>query len=40
MEKFATVHCGTGLYVPDKKYIKLEYHPTVVPWIQLIRSVQ
>lgn len=40
MEKFATVHCGTGLYVPDKKYIKLEYHPTVVPWIQLIRALE
>ena len=23
-----------------KKYIKLEYHPTVVPWIQLIRALE
>lgn len=40
MEQFATVRCGAGLYVPDKKYIKPEYHPTVVPWIQLIRELE
>lgn len=40
MEQFATVCCGAGLYVPDKKYIKPEYHPTVVPWIQLIRALE
>ena len=41
MEPIATVHYGCGIYVPDMKYIKHEYHPTTVySWIQTLKSIE
>lgn len=40
MEPIATVHYGCGIYVPDMKYIKPEYHPTTVyPWVRTLQSM-
>lgn len=40
MEPIATVHYGCGIYVPDIKYIKPEYHPkTVFPWVRTLQSM-
>ena len=40
MEPIATVHYGCGIYVPDMKYIKSEYHPTTVrPWVDTLQSI-
>lgn len=40
MEPIATVHYGCGIYVPDIKYIKPEYHPkTVFPWVRTLQSI-
>ena len=41
MEPIATVHYGCGIYVPDMKHIKPEYHPTkVYAWIQTLKSME
>ena len=40
MEPIATVHYGCGIYVPDMKYIKPEYHPTTVrSWVDALQSM-
>lgn len=40
MEPIATVHYGCGIYVPDIKYIKPEYHPTTVrSWVDTLQSM-
>ena len=40
MEQFAEVHYGCGIYVPDVKYIKPEYHPkTIFPWVQMLQAL-
>lgn len=40
MEPIATVHYGCGIYVPDMKYIKSEYHPTApYPWVGTLQLI-
>lgn len=40
MEPIATVHYGCGIYVPDMKYIKPEYHPTTpYPWVGTLQLI-
>lgn len=40
MESIATVHYGCGIYVPNMKYIKPEYHPTTVyPWVGTLQLI-
>ena len=40
MESIATVHYGCGIYVPNMKYIKPEYHPTTVyPWVRTLQEM-
>lgn len=39
MEQFAEVHYGCGIYVPDVKYIKPEYHPkNLMPWVETLQN--
>ena len=40
METLATVHYGCGIYIPDMKYIKPEYHPTISgAWVQALQKI-
>lgn len=40
MEPIAIVHYGCGIYVPDMKYIKSEYHPTTpYPWVGTLQLI-
>lgn len=40
MEPIVTVQYGCGIYVPDIKYIKPEYHPTTVyPWVGTLQLI-